>query len=46
MEIKDLLREIEVLETNIRSTDNLLELTEKHGLHLMSPLLTTPHTEA
>ncbi|HCU0191100.1 MULTISPECIES: hypothetical protein [Citrobacter] len=35
MEIKDLLKEIDELETNIRSTDHLLDLTEKHGLHLI-----------
>lgn len=35
MEIKDLLKEIEVLESNIRSTDNLLEVNELHGLSLI-----------
>ena len=35
MEIKDLLKEIEVLESNIRSTDNLLEVNELHGLTLI-----------
>lgn len=35
MEIKDLLKEIEVLESNIRSTDHLLEVTGSHGLKLI-----------
>lgn len=35
MEIKDLLKEIEVLESSIRSTDHLLEVTVSHGLNLI-----------
>lgn len=35
MEIKDLLKEIESLKLNIRSTDHLLEVTESHGLNLI-----------
>lgn len=35
MDIKDLLKEIDVLESNIRSTDNLLEVTGLHGLNLI-----------
>jgi hypothetical protein len=35
MDIKDLLKEIDVLESNIRSTDNLLEVTGLHGLDLI-----------
>lgn len=35
MEIKNLLKEIEVLESNIRSTDHLLEVTEHNGLNLI-----------
>lgn len=35
MDIKDLLKEIEALESNIRSTDHLLEVTGCHGLNLI-----------
>lgn len=35
MDIKDLLKEIEALESNIRSTDHLLEVTGCYGLNLI-----------
>ncbi|MCK6643369.1 hypothetical protein L8S64_07235 [Enterobacter bugandensis] len=35
MEIKDLVKEIEVLEASIRSTDKLLEGAELHGISLI-----------
>ncbi|MDC7312693.1 hypothetical protein QIV32_05050 [Enterobacter ludwigii] len=35
MDIKDLLKQIDVLESNIRSTDNLLEVTGLRGLDLI-----------
>lgn len=35
MEIKALLREIEKLEIEIRSTDQLLSLADQHGLNLI-----------
>ncbi|ELX9578607.1 hypothetical protein SLJ66_001976 [Escherichia coli] len=35
MEISKLLKEIEHLEHEIRCTDNLLDLTDKHGLNLV-----------